>query len=464
MSAHHYEVGSTVISSSDEEMVVDEPSTSTVPLKKRVSKSSLEGATVKRSRKMPRQVSTSDEEELATPLPPTPPQKKRSESKKKSAPADLKFSTEHSDDEELVVRQPRHGEPGRIASEAQKWQEVIETAKLFMTPLKVDTTALTMLFDQATYDCFKKACQAWLHEQGISLNLTYTTQKTFVAAMARFVFDFTMRHCNMVGKPNVNVTGASIWTHGCDSEIKCLHGSAMIQKEQTIEMDVTSENGQRALKEQPQKAKVTTNRWGRNIVQLRNSDALACVHDANSLPGNYNGKSCGMFYNDGTKALQAFRQIMSFQLAAYPKMPYAGTRLLMPLKCDCNYLNTGLPILGRQVCKVTPFVLTTPQGVDESSISDATVLASVRNPALLVFQCCNPVYRGSKGGNQKNCDFKISAPDFINALQMAKRFWSAYFPDAPAKVIIPEFKWSHQYQYQNSILPSSLESRDECLF
>ena len=442
MSTNHYEV---VSSSEDEQqLVVDEQ----MPLKKRSSSKDA-----KRHRKVPRQLSSSDEEELATPLPPTPPPKKKKYSAVKTSSADPSN----------VAEQPSTSR-GALPSEGQKWQEVMETAKLFMTPLKVDTKALTMLFDQATYDCFKKACQAWLHENGIGLNLTYTTHKTFVAIMARFIFDFTMRHCQMEGKPNVNVSGSAIWTHGCDSEVKCLHGTPMIQKEQVIEMDVTSENGQRALKEQPQKAKVTTNRWGRNIVQLRNSDALACVQDANSPNGSYNNKSCGMFYNDGSKALQAFRQIMSFQLAAYPKMPQAGTRLLMPLKCDCNYLHTGMPLLGRQTCKMTPFALSTPQGVDESSISDATVLASVQNPALLVFQCCNPVYRGSKASNQKNCDFKISAPDYLNALQLAKRFWSSYFPDSPAKVVIPEFKWCQQYQYQNSILPTSLEARDECLF
>lgn len=424
------------VSSSEDELVVDE--TPARVSKKRPQKGG-DSAHAKRSKRVPRRLNSSDEEELATPLPPSPPP--------------------------LPPKKKKHPLPPENGTdESQKWQEVMETARKFMSPLKVDTKALTMLFDQSTYDCFNKACQAWLKEQGIAPNLTYTSQKSFVAAMARFVFDFTLRHCQVEGKPNVNVTGAAIWSHGCDVEMKCLHGTPMIQKEQVIEMDVTSENGQRALKEQPQKAKVTQNRWGRNVVQLRNSEALACVNDANSAPGNFNNKSCGVFYNDGGKAQQAFRQIMAFQLASYPKMPNAGTRLLMPVKCDCNYLNTGMPLMGRQICKMTPFALSAPQGIDESCVEDAAVLASLRNPAILVFQCCNPVYRGSRASNQKNCDFKISAPDFINALQLAKRFWNTYFSEEAPKVIIPEFKWSQSLQYQNSILPTPSETRDECLF
>lgn len=451
MSTNHYEVVSS--SGSEDELVVDEtPKPSSKASRKRSYQKVIE-KTRKTPTSLPRAVVSSDEEEAEEgPAPPPLPPKKKRYLPSEPAPAPGEKS-----------KKPSSSTKEDLEQEAHLWQAAMEAAKTFMTPLKVDTQALTMLFDQATLDCFKKACQGWLHEKGLTPHLTYTSQKSFVTVMARFLFDFTLRHCHLEGKNNVNVTGAALWTHGCDSEVRCLHGTPMIQKEQVVEMDVTSENGQRALKEQPQKAKVTTNRWGRNIVQLRNSDALACVHDANSAPGNYNAKSCGVFYNDGQKALQSFRHIMSYQVASYPKMPQAGTRLLMPLKCECNYLNVGLPLLGRQTCKMTPFVLTGPQ-VDESCVSDPAVLASLRHPALLVFQCCNPVYRGSKASNQKNCDFKISATDVINALQLAKKFWSAYFPESPAQVLIPEFKWHPQYQYQNSILPTPLEQRDECLF
>nr|WRQ19837.1 MAG: DBP protein [unidentified adenovirus] len=350
-------------------------------------------------------------------------------------------------------------------SEEQKWQEVTEAAMKFMVPLKVDTKGLTMLFDSPTFECFRKACQAWLNEKKVMPSLTYSTHKSFVSMMARFVFDFLVKSCDLIPKSNVNLTGAAIWEHGCLAEggaLKCLHGTPMIQKEQIIEMEVSSENAQRALKEQPQKAKVTTNRWGRNVVQLKNDDAAACVNDANSPNGSFSSKSCGMFFTESSKALVAFRQIMEYQKACYPKMPSAGSRLLMPVKCECNYINP-MPLLGRQTCKITPFSLSSASGLDAGSISDPTFLASVNHPAVLVFQCCNPVYRGSRANTQKNCDFKLSAPDAMSALQLAKQFWNSYF-EKPAPLTIPEFKWQASLQYQNSILPTPFEDRDDALF
>nr|WRQ19855.1 MAG: DBP protein [unidentified adenovirus] len=421
-------------SSGEEELVIDETPKRTVsvaplPRKKRLSKR--------------KHVIESDDEVdvIETPIETTPalPPKKKSNKAKGSS-----------------------GGP----NEEQKWQEVVDLAMKFMTPLKVDTKAMTMLFDVSTFECFRKACQSWLNEKKVTPSLTYSTHKTFVTVMARFLFDFVIKQCQLIPKHQINVSGAVIWEHKCLDEpntLKCLHGSVMIQKEQVIEMDVTSENGQRALKEQSQRAKVTTNRWGRNIVQLKNNEAAACMNDANTPTGSFSNKSCGLFYTEMSKAIQAFNQIMAYQQACYPKMPAAGTKLLMPLRCDCNYLTPGAPLLGRQTCKITPFSLTSASGLDESSITDPAVLASVKYPAVLVFQCCNPVYRGSKASAQKNCDFKISAPDVVGALQLAKQFWNSFFENQ-APLTVPEFKWLAQYQYQNSILPTPFGDADDSLF
>lgn len=353
-----------------------------------------------------------------------------------------------------------------IPSEEQKWQEVMEVALKFMTPLKVDTKSLTMLMDNPTFECFKKACQAWLNDRKLMPSFTFTTQKSFVSAMARFVFDFTIKYCKLRGKNHFNVSGASVWEHNCLTEpgvLRCLHGNVMLQKEQIVEMAVTSENGQRALKENPQKAKITVNNWGRNVVQLKNSDAVVCCNDANSQTGSFSAKSCGLMFTEASKAIQAFEQIMAYQAACYPKMPGARTRLLMPVKCDCNYLSGAVPMLGRQICKMTPFSLNSASGIEETLVSDPTMLASIQHPSVLVFQCCNPVYKSTRASAQKNCDFKISAPDFMGALQLAKQFWNSFF-DTPPTLTIPEFKWSTQYQYQNSILPTPFADPDEKLF
>lgn len=431
MSTNNYELLS---SSGEEDLVIDEaprrPAAAALPRKKRP----LKRKHVVESEDEADAVESSSSQTQPQAPPPVPPKKKSSKS----------------------ASQP---------SEEQKWQEVTEAAMKFMVPLKVDTKGLTMLLDSGTFECFRKACQGWLNERKLTPSLTYSTHKSFVTVMARFAFDFVIKSCDLTPKQNVNLTGAAIWQHGClegEGALKCLHGTPMIQKEQIIEMDVTSENAQRALKEQPQKAKVTTNRWGRNVVQVRNDDAAACVNDANSPNGSFSSKSCGMFFTESSKALVAFRQMMEYQKACYPKMPSAGSKLLMPLKCECNYVST-MPLLGRQTCKVTPFSLSSASGLDVGSISDPAFLASVNHPAVLVFQCCNPVYRGSRASTQKNCDFKISAPDMMGALQLAKQFWNTYF-ERPAPVTIPEFKWQASFQYQNSILPTPFEDRDETLF
>lgn len=343
------------------------------------------------------------------------------------------------------------------------WQTAMDIAVALLQPLKVDIKNLTLLCDVGTLECFRKACQVWLNEKKIHVNLTFSTQKSFTILMGRFLFDFVIKKSNM--KTGLNLTSCVIWKHNCleDNLLKCLHGSAMINKEHIIEMDVASENGQKALKENPEKTKITTNKWGKNIVQIKNSDAACCFYDANSPSGMFNTKSCGLFYSESKKALQAFKQIMAFQKATYPKMKNADTHLLMPIKCECNYFG-GAPFQGRQMCKITPFTLTASGSFDESSYTlNASLLASINNPAVLVFQCCNPVFRATKASSQRNCDFKISAPDVIGALQLAKQLWISVFKEPPP-VCVPEFKWLPCYQYQHSILPSVYGDTDDALF
>ena len=345
------------------------------------------------------------------------------------------------------------------------WQRAMELAVGICVPLKVDTKMLTLLPDAGTLECFRKAAQAWLSDTKVYLPLTFSTQKTVLTVMGRFILDFVMKASGLA-TPSWNPTGCVVWRHMCtDAQpaLHCLHGLPMLNKDQVIEMDVNSENGQKALKETPQKAKLTVNRWNRNVVQLKNEDAACCPHDATTPAGSFSGKSCGMFFSEGPKALQAFQQIMAFQSACYPRMQTASTHLLMPIKCDCNWGNQHLPLLGRQVCKVTPFSINAGMAMDKNLVEDPKLMASIRYPSVLVFQCCNPVYRNSKANAQRNCDFKISAPDMICALQLAKQMWSAIVK-TPAPLTVPEFKWDPQYQHQNVILPVDQHDPDESLF
>ncbi|AMB43126.1 DBP [Bat mastadenovirus WIV11] len=355
--------------------------------------------------------------------------------------------------------------PQALDAQEQMWQQAMDLAVNLCVPLKVDVKELTLLPDAGTLECLRKAAHAWIQEKKICTNLTFSTQKSLQTLMARFLLDFIMRSSGLTS--NVNITGCAIWEHGCtDGQgLRCLHGVGMLNKDHVIEMDVNSENGQRALKEQPTKTKITTNRWGRNVVQLKNEEARCCLQDASAASGLFTSQSCGMFYSEGPKAEDAFKQIMALQQACYPKMPGAGRKLLMPIKCDCNWGQAVMPLLGRQVCKLTPFALSSAANVDRTLVQDPKLLATLEHPNILVFQCCNPVYRNSKASAQKNCDFKLSAPDVMTALQLAKQMWQSCM-EKQAPVCIPEFRWSPEYQYQNTLLPMTHASddADECLF
>ena len=340
------------------------------------------------------------------------------------------------------------------------WEKGMDTMNVLMDRYRVDSglhDAYKLMPEQT--EIFQKMCQTWMNEEARALQLTFTTQKSFSTVMGRLLQGYIFSHSGIAHK-NWECTGSALWDHGCtevEGQLKCLHGMVMIHKDHVVEMDVTSENGQRALKEQPSKAKVTQNRWGRSVVQLTSHDARCCVQDAGCGNNQFSGKSCGLFFSEGAKAQQAFKQITAFVKALYPNMQRGAGMMLMPVHCECNHKPHSVPFLGRQLCKMTPFGLSNAEDLDKDQISDKSVLASVRYPSLMVFQCCNPVYRNSRAQSTgPNCDFKISAPDMLGALQMSRRMWSETFPEIPVpKLVIPEFKWQPKYQYRNVALPSA---------
>lgn len=403
--------------------------------------------------------SSGDEDEKLV-IDEAPPKAKRMRKSKEDSKAVGTFVNPNADSPKYKKNKPPKSVDGLTEL---NWQKGMDLAVQICVPLKVDVSNLTLLNDQATLDCFKKAAQAWLTEKKLFPSLTFSTQKSLITMMGRFMLDFVIRSAGL--NANWNVTGCAIWEHkGLLGEgLKCLHGLVMLSKEHIIEMDVNSENGQRAIKETPQKAKITTNRWGKGVVQIINNDALCCVHDAASMSGSFSSKSCGMFFTEGAKAEQALKQIMAFQKACYPKMTTAESHLLMPVKCDCNWVNQGLPLLGRQVCKMTPFSISSANSIDSKNIDDEKLLATIENPSIMVFQCCNPVYRNTRANPQKNCDLKISAPDLMAALQLSKQMWMSII-GKPATISIPEFKWLPQLCYQSTILPTSQDDDDEALF
>lgn len=406
-----------------------------------------------------------EEEEVVTVKPTKTPKKRKAViSDDEQPPKKKKQQPQQQQQPEEAGRKKSPANSNKPSAEAddKAWQKAMELALTFLIPLKVSHEALTLLPDMGTHECFRKAAQAWLNERKTFVNLTYTTQKSFATMIGRFIFHFVLHACGLI-TTKWNPCGVVIWSHKCTAgSLKCLHGTAMISKEYIVEMDVGSENGQRALKENPERTKVTTNRWGRGIVQLKNDDAACCQHDAAMHSGNFSGKSCGLFFTESRKAVQAFGQISAFMKASYPKMDNAEERMLTLIQCECNW---GIPkqLLGRQVCKMTPFQVNNLESYDPETIDNPRVLATVRNPSIMVFQCCNPVYRNSKATSQKNCDMKISAPDLVAALQLAKQMWSQYQSEKPS-VVLQEFKWLPRYQYQTTILPTGEEDEDDVLF
>lgn len=344
------------------------------------------------------------------------------------------------------------------------WEKGMELMTNLMEKYHVESeekTSFKFLPEQSTV--YRKICQTWLNEEHRGLPLTFSSHKTFVEMMARFLRAYVEAYAG-VKYQQWEPTGCAVWLHGCTEQegvLRCYHGLEMIQKEQLVEMDVTSENAQRALKEQPGRAKVVQNRWGRSVVQLKNDDARCCVEDVSCGTNVFSGKSCGLFFSEGTKAQTAFRQMEAFMLANYPKMQNGQKRLLMVTHCECLYKPSGVPQLGRQLCKLTPFALSNAESLQADEVTDKTALASIQHPCILVFQCANPVYRNSRGGQGPNCDFKISAPDLLGALQLVRRLWSENVDGFLPKMLIPEFKWSSRLQYRNVSLPISHGDQEE---
>ncbi|ALE30471.1 DBP [Simian adenovirus 17] len=366
-------------------------------------------------------------------------------------------------DEEEEDESPGTSQAGMVVNPRAEplvsaWEKGMELMAVLMEKYHVEPeekAAFKFLPEQS--NVYRKICKTWLNEEHRGLQLTFTSQKTFVEMMGRFLRSYVETYAGV--KPQqLEPTGCAVWLHGCTDQegvLRCYHGLEMIQKEQLVEMDVGSENGQRALKEHPGKTKVVQNRWGRSVVQLKNDDARCCVEDVSCGNNVFSPKSCGLFFTEGTKAQTAFKQMEAFMQADYPKMQHGQKRLLIAMRCDCLNQPSGVPVLGRQLCKMTAFALSNAETLRGDEVTDKTALASIHHPSVLVFQCANPVYRNSRGSQGPNCDFKISAPDLLGALQLVRKLWGENVEGPLPKLLIPEFKWNPRLQYRNVSLPTS---------
>lgn len=385
--------------------------------------------------------------------------------KKKRASLDLERAAS-SDASPVLKRKKRPGrlDLSRVSAQPSEiqWQKAMENAVTLFAGLDVDNTHLTMLPDEGTLECFARAAQLWVGEQKVPINFTYTAKASYFQTMGKILFAATLKRAGI--DPNGwNPSSVSIWRHQSEDIIHCLHGVPMLNKEQIIEMDINSEAGQKALKEQASKTKIANNRWGKKVVQLRNEDALVCVEDAMASGSTCTAKSCGMSFTDGKKARAAFQQMSAFLNACYSNMTHARTHMMIMSHCNCNYGAVTVPLLGRQVPRMSVFSITNTDSIMREKVTDPKMLATLNNPAVFVFQCCNPVFRGAKTSLQKNCDLKVSSVDLVNAVQLVKQFWRKVFQE-PLPPVFPEFKWNRTLQYQTALLPQSFDDPDDSLF
>lgn len=361
----------------------------------------------------------------------------------------------------------------------QKWQRGRDLVEKLFQPLKCDPSKVTLLPDAETLSAIRGACQAWMNTRRQNPQLNFSTRLSFAEQMARFVLQMILQATDEIGR---DVTGCAVWKQPVDysaddnvskpTPVRCYHGEMLIPREHTIEMSVTSEAGKRALSEQPELAKVVQNEWGRSVVRICHDDALMCIKDAQMPSGQHGQESCGLFFSDAVKLRTCLAQYAAFQKACFPGMgdEAAGKHLAVVLRCRCNWSASCAPKpvtqLGRQTCRLIPYQLSSASQLDAESLEDERLKASVYYPCLLVFNCCNPVFRGSRsaGAGQcetQSCDWKLSAPDLLNAVQMAKNMWRDLLPAEPLPPLrIPELRWHNSLRFQPALLPQQVVGND----
>lgn len=370
-------------------------------------------------------------------------------------------------------------QPAPQPSVEQKWQRGRDLVEKMFQPLKCDPSKVTLLPDAETMCAIRGACQAWMNTRRQNPQLNFSTRLSFAEQMARFVLQMILQATDEIGR---DVTGCAVWKQPVDysaddnvskpTPVRCYHGEMLIPREHTIEMSVTSEAGKRALSEQPELAKVVQNEWGRSVVRICHDDALMCIKDAQMPSGQHGQESCGLFFSDAVKLRTCLAQYAAFQKACFPGMgdEAAGKHLAVVLRCRCNWSASCAPKpstqLGRQTCRLIPYQLSSASQLDAESLEDDRLKASVYYPCLLVFNCCNPVFRGSRssGAGQcetQSCDWKLSAPDLLNAVQMAKNMWRDLLPEEPLPPLrIPELRWHNSLRFQPALLPQQVVGND----
>lgn len=277
----------------------------------------------------------------------------------------------------------------------------------------------------------------------------YSNNKSMAIVAGRFLYAAISKEVGL--EPNFNATGCALWVHDWVDSPRCYHGMKMILRENVVEMPPTSEAGMTALKDG--KGILCSNKWGKQVVKIVQEHSMICPEDNTQQRfGQNSNNSCGMSFSDGKKAQIALRNSVEYTSAIFPRTDMKHCIFIVE-NCECNYANRS--ILGRQISKMTPFALS---GVDNLPVEDLDPVKAiaVHFPAIFVFQCCN----FSGGKRVKSCEFKISFPDLIQAMLLAKNLWYEVFKNS-MPISFPHFKWDHSKQVKNAMLPCAEICNDE---
>nr|QPN96219.1 DBP [Bearded dragon adenovirus 1] len=329
----------------------------------------------------------------------------------------------------------------------RKIQKALECLNKIGRHLAIPTDGFT--FHPESNEC-EKLFLGFFRKNKPTLN--YSTPSSVGAVGGRMLWAAVCRHVGL--EPNFNATGCSLWRHQWKGlNIKCFHGVEMPFTENSLEMNPTSEAAINAMKEG--KGTMAHNRWGRAVVRVPRPDFCQCFADLNSKFNMSAPDSCGLCFSSGEKAAMAMKNAEATVKAVFPKSKSEG-KILIPVYCFCNA--AGKKLQGRQLPRITPFALS---GADNLSVRDlsAAQAASVKHPAVFVFQCCNHAGFRSKSG----CDFKISFTDLMVTLCLVRNLWQGVFK-SEMPIVFGTFRWNAALRNCSFPLPPSIVCEDASPF
>lgn len=401
-------------------------------------------------------VSFSPEE---APLPPLPPKRGSSKKSVEIQPPPSK-KPKHQPVDELVDEE-------LLAEVERGLQKAKEVLSKIAAACKVNIDNLSLTPED---DTLVELAKGVLKQKPFRSNM-YSTYKSLVQTLSRVLRGLALQHGGIASK--FNVWGLALWRHQWESGelegdivgCRCYHGDRMVRKENTVQLPVTSEGGQQALKEGRGIIKTTPGRWQKQVVEITQVNLGICSNDAMQRYPDCSPKSCGLSFTDLSKAAMAMKNFSGLMRKTFPNLTTGSKMLPIMTHCFCNY-GSEKRLMGRQIPRMTPYSVTHLTGGDSSDMTgdaDGDEEFWRKTPCVFVLQCCNPTTSKRGGVNPVTCDLKLSVVDLLYVLQTARSAWQEYTGEAPL-LHLPLFKWTPQLCYRTSCLPSLEQDNSSDVF